>query len=522
VRYGIGAMLKDLKIFTRKILVNHLFAPIITGFSLFLALIFARTDMWDASIINYAIKIKEWGGLRRLSADADLDSGFVFGRIEGLLAQILQVNFLIVDRVVLGVAIIVISYLLFHISHIRFHMSPRWSAFGLLLFVSFPSWHVLASSTQTYYFVSLALTMCGVHLIYRGKKYLALLGLTALLMSFDMNSLILFAPALALTYEATQNNTDSIIKRCVRPFGIAFLGIVYWMVSRTLSQPSGLYAGYNKMVNPLSLDGWRVLKMGFTTYSTFAILPILGMTILACLVILFGSRNRRYLSLSTGNFTPIPSLIPLCFASVLPYIIVQKSTFIDDFDWDGRHAIPLSIPISLLVMLATHLVFLQLTMQGRWRSIWKIIVVALLVVPQSFILMHGLTMKLGRQEFEEKLVKELKTEQVKPGIVEIVGLPVFVPDFRVYEANYLMYRTFGEAKWWTRIGQAEDPNFSVPDWIQRVDYQNIYIYQPQQMTCRTIIQVDLVNYGGFWRGTKSMLRLANNSSVQIKSTKSTC
>jgi hypothetical protein len=246
------------------------------------------------------------------------------------------------------------------------------------------------------------------------------------------------------------------------------------------------------------------------------------MTILACLVILFGSRNRRYLSLSTGDFTPIPSLIPLCFASVLPYIVVQKSTFIDDFDWDGRHAIPLSIPISLLVMLATHLVFLQLTVQGRWRSIWKIIVVALLVVPQSFILMHGLTMKLGRQEFEEKLIKELETEQVKPGIVEIVGLPIFIPDFRVYEANYLMYRAFGKANWWTRIGQAEDPNFAVPDWIQRIDYQDIYIYQPQQMTCRTIIQVDLVNYGGFWQGAKSMLRLANNSSVQIKSAKSTC
>jgi hypothetical protein len=522
VRYGVDTMLKDLKIFTRRILVNHLFAPIITGFSLFLALIFARTDMWDATIINYAIKTKEWGGLRRLSADADLDSGFVFGRIEGLLAQFFHVNFLLVDRVVLGVALLVISYLLFHISNVLFHMSTRWSAFGLLLFVSFPSWHVLASSTQTYYFVSLALTMCGVHLIYRGKKFLVLLGLTALLMSFDMNSLILFAPALALTYEATQNNTDSIIKRCVRPFGIAFLGIIYWMVSRTLSQPSGLYVGYNKIINPFSLAGWQVLKTGITTYSTFAILPILGMTILACLVILFGSRNQGYLSLTKGNYTPIPSLIPLCFASVVPYIVVQKSTFVDDFDWDGRHAILLSIPVSLLVMLATSLVFQLLGDQGRWRIPWKIVVVLLLVAPQSFILMHGLTMKLGRQEFEEKLIKELETEQIKPGIVEIVGLPVFVPDFRVYEANYLMYRTFGKANWWTRIGQAEDPNFAVPDWIQRVDYQKLYIYQPPQNACRTVIQVSINRYGGFWQGAKSTLRLANNSLVQITSIKSVC
>jgi hypothetical protein len=401
-------------------------------------------------------------------------------------------------------------------------MSSRWSAFGFLLFVSFPSWHVLASSTQTYYFVSLALTMCGVHFIYRGKRHLALVGVITLLMSFDMNSLILFAPAFALIYEATQNVTKSIAKRCIRPFGIAFIGILYWFVSRALSQPSGLYAGYNKMVNPLSLDGWRVLKTGFTTYSTFAILPVLGITVLTCLVILFGSSNQRLRSLSRGNFTALSALIPLCFASVLPYIVVQKSTFIDDFDWDGRHAIPMSIPISLLVMLATHSVFLQLTVRGRWRSVWKIIVVALMVAPQSFILMHGLTMKLGRQEFEEKLINELKTEQVKPGVVEIVGLPLFIPDFRVYESNYLMYRAFGETKWWTRIGQAEDPSFTVPDWIQRVDYQKIYIYQPPQTACRTIIQVSLTNYGGFWEGARSMIRLANKSSVRITSNKSTC
>ena len=515
-------MLKDIKIFIRRILINHLFAPIIAGFSLFLALIFARTDMWDAAIINYAIKTGEWGGFRRLAADADLDSGFFFGRLEGLLSQIFHVNFLLIDRVVLGISTLVITYLLFYISNVRFDMSPRWSAFGLLLFISFPSWHVLASSTQTYYFVSLALTMCGVHLIYRDKRHLALLGGMALLMSFDMNSLILFAPALALVYEATRNVTVSIAKRCIRPFVVVFLGITYWIISRTLSQPSGLYTGYNKMVNPFSLDGWRVLKTGFTTYSAFAILPILGMAIFTCLVILIGSNNQRNRSMSQENYTAISSLLPLCFASVLPYIIVQKSTFVDDFDWDGRHAILLSIPISLLVMLAARMLFLRLAVHGWWRLVMKITVVVLLVVPQSFILMHGLSMKLGRQEFEEKLINELKTAIIKPGVVEIIGLPIFTPDFRVYEANYLMYRAFGEAKWWTRIGQTEDPNFAVPDWMQRIDYQKLYIYQPPRTACRTVIQVNLAGYGGFWEGAKSALHLMSESSVQISSVESVC
>jgi len=515
-------MLKSFKNFIRKILLNHLFAPITAGLSLFLALAFARADMWDATINNYAVKTASWGGLRRLTADADLDSGFVFARIEGLLSQIFRVSFLLVDRFVLAIAMIAISYLLYHISKVRFHMSARWAAFGVLLFVSFPSWHILASSTQTYYFASLALTMFGVHVIYRGKRSLALLGLLPLLMSFDMNSMILFAPALAIIYEATQIGTTSILKRLSSTFGIALLGLGYWMVSRSLSQPSGLYVGYNQMVDPFSLDGWRVLKTGFSTYSTFAILPLLGLATLACLVILFGSTRQRDQIPQSENYIHITSLVPLCFAAVLPYILVQKSTFVDDFDWEGRHVIPLSIPISLLVMLTTYFVFQQLGVRGRWRNLWKIIVVAVLVVPQSFVLMHGLTMKLGRQEFEEKLIQELKKEQVKPGIVEIVGLPIFIPDFRVYEANYLMYRTFGKADWWTRIGQSEDPNFAVPEWIQRIDYQKIYIYQPPKAACRTVIQVNLTNYGGFWEGAKSMLHLANKSKVQIAAVKSVC
>jgi hypothetical protein len=293
-------------------------------------------------------------------------------------------------------------------------------------------------------------------------------------------------------------------------------------VSRSLSQPSGLYGDYNTIINPFSASGWQVLKSGFTDYATFALLPLIGITSFTCFVILFASGKQPNRISYAENFTLIPSLIPLCFAAVLPYIVVQKSTFVDDFDWDGRHAIPLSIPASILVMLTTHFVFQQLTAHRRWRNVWKIVAVGLLIVPQSFVLMQGLTMKSNRQDFEAKLIGSLRSELIKPGIVEIVGLPIFVPDFRVYEANYLMYRAFGKADWWTRIGQTEDPNFLVPNWIQRVDNQDIYIYRPPLIACRTIIQLDLVNYGGFWKGLKSIFRLPNSSSTSIKSIRSSC
>lgn len=515
-------MLKDFKNFIRRMLTSHLIVPLTLGVLLFLALALARSDMWDGVIVDYASLTNHFRGIRRLTADTDLDSVLILFRFEIFIAKLLHVNFLLIDRIVLAIAFFQICSLLYRIVLMRFGLSERWSHFTIVLFLTFPVWHILTSSTQTFYFVLLALGMTGVDFLYRGKKSSILMALITLIMCFEMNSMILFAPALALVFEATQKEMLSVSRRLLKPFGIAILGIVYWIVSRSLSQPSGLYGDYNTIINPFSAIGWQVLKSGFTNYASFAILPLIGITSFTCFVILFASGTQRNRIPSAGDYTFIPSLVPLCFAAVLPYIVVQKSTFVDDFDWDGRHAIPLSIPASILVMLTTHFVFQQLTVHGRWRNMWKIVAVGLLIVPQSFVLMQGLTMKSNRQEFEVKLIGSLRSELIKPGIVEIVGLPIFVPDFRVYEANYLMYRAFGKAVWWTRIGQTEDPNFSVPDWIQRVDYQDIYIFQPPRAACRTIIQLDLVNYGGFWKGLKSILHLPNSSSTSIKSVRSSC
>ena len=515
-------MLKNSKIFIRKLLAGHLIYPAALGFFLFTVLVLARTDMWDGTIINYASATNQFQGIRRLTADTDLDSVILLFHAEIFAAKFFHLDFFLVDRFVLALSFVLISSCVYQISRIRFQLSERWSAFALLLFLTFPVWHILTSSTQTFYFILLALGMWGVEFVYRGKKTYTFFGIITILMSFEMNSMILFAPALALLYESTEAKAKTLTMRLIRPFGIAILGIAYWTISRSLSQPSGLYAGYNKIVNPLSLNGWSILKAGFTNYATFALLPLLGLAILACIVILFYEKISYAPAPTPGNLSPLISLIPLCFASIFPYTIVQKSTFVDDFDWDGRHAIPLSIPFSLLVMLATRLLFRQIGVRGFQKILWKLIAVAILVVPQSFVLMHGLALKLGRQEFEEKLINELKTKQVKPGVVEIIGLPSFVPDFRVYESNFLMFRTFKGAKWWTRIGQVEDPSFAVPVWITRIDYQEIYIYQPPTTTCRTVIQINYVRPSGFWEDVKSTVRISNDPSIKIESIQSVC
>jgi len=520
--YGNSAMLKDFKHSIQRMQTRHLIVPCTLGFMLFAILILARSDMWDGTIISYASATGQFHGIRRLTADTDLDSVLILFRFEIFIAKFLHISFLLVDRIVLAAAVVGICSLLHRMVRVQFHLSEQWSAFAMVLFLTFPVWHILASSTQTFYFVLLALGMLGVDLVYRGKRILMLLGFIVLLISFEMNSMLTFAPALALVFEATQQDKRTIPRRLVGPFGITVLGAAYWVTSRGLSQPSGHYANYNVIINPFSVNGWMVIKAGFENYSTFALLPLLGIAVLTCLVTFFGSGDNRVRTPESRSLIPYSALLPLYFASVLPYIVVEKSTLVDDFDWYGRHAIPLSIPVAILTMLSTYCVFQQVEARGWYRMLWKIAVVALLVVPQSYVLMHGLTMKIGRQGFESQLIKALRTEQIKPGIVEIVGLPVFVPDFRVYEANYLMYRTFGEANWWTRIAPAEDPTFAAPDWIQRADYQEMYIYRPPQSACRTIIQVSLTNYGGFWNGAKSVMHLSTNSSVKIASVRSIC
>ena len=91
--YGNSAMLKDFKHFIQRMQTRHLVVPCALGFLLFAILILAQSDMWDGTIISYASATGQFHGIRRLTADTDLDSVLILFRFEIFIAKFFHISF---------------------------------------------------------------------------------------------------------------------------------------------------------------------------------------------------------------------------------------------------------------------------------------------------------------------------------------------------------------------------------------------------------------------------------------------
>ena len=493
--------------------------PLLLGIAIWGSLLVARLDMWDGLIVTYAYETKNYAGIERLSNDTHLNTVYFLIRGEFAVADFLRTSYLRVDRFVVGLAFFLICFCVKNIARDRLKFSKEWSGFAVCAVLTFPIWHVLASTTQTFYVVFTSLCLCGVHLIYKHNPYWIVLGIIMLLISYEMNSAILFAPVLAALYEATEVKTKTIFWKLSKPLVILISGSLYWIMSNIIDTPSGQYVQYNKLVNPLSMEGWQVTKAGFFEFSSFLLLPSLGISILVVVNLLFGKSNEG--ETNTSVLAQIGYVIPLWLASMFPYILVRKSTQVDDFDWFGRHAILLSIPVSLgITIFACSIVS---NLKGKYgRALGMTVASLVLLLPQGLLLANGLAAKFGRQEVDVALVQALKSQEIPAGLVEVIGMPTLIPDHRVYESNYLFGRAFGNTSRWTRIAPATDPNFAFSPLTGEPSYQEMYIYHPVENPCRTTIEVMLTQKHAALDKLKRILHLSTDTLVNIKSVSRSC
>ena len=495
--------------------------PLAAGMFVWVCLVLRKLNLWDGVIMSYAFETGRYSGIKMQLMDADLESVYYLIRSEFMIANLLRTSFELVDRFLLLLSMSVICICLYNIMRLRFLLSSFWSKYALCIFLTFPVWHVLASTTQTFYIFFLASCMTGMHLVYKDSKYLRICGCLLIVISFEMNSLLLFTPALALLYSWTENPNGKFKKTITLPVFILLLSTGYWAISRSLTVPSGQYVGYNKMVQPFTLEGWRVLKQGISDYSTFLILPMIGISITCAAAVLFRSKFTSYDSGDGLSNRSAIVVVPLSLAAVYPYVLVYKSTPVDDFDWLGRHAILLSVPLSIAIT------FLVMHLVNQVPAYWgKKLLVALAflvtISPQGFLLANGLGMKFERELVDQKLIQVLKPHRIPSGIVEVVGLPPQVPDHRVYESNYIFYRAYGDSKWWTRIGPLPDPNFVEPTWKNDLRYQTMFIYHPPSKLCRSVVTVDQLYKSSGIRRIKALLGLHVNTDIIVQSVETRC
>lgn len=137
------------------------------------------------------------------------------------------------------------------------------------------------------------------------------------------------------------------------------LPVIYWWLARTLSPPSGLYAGYN----PIRFSG-AILTYGYrkffenSVYAQWRVAlwrmytqPWVGMVAAVIAGAVFVLARGRAAFTRRSNCDHLLVLIYgliLLICGMFPYVVVGKPPSIEG--WDSRHAILLALPVALIVV----------------------------------------------------------------------------------------------------------------------------------------------------------------------------
>lgn len=498
---------------------------LLASFFVVIPLLVARRDMWDGTLISYGMETGDHSGIRSWLFTSGWELQYWLLASERLVADVAGVSFRTVNLSLTVIAFLLLVRQTTLLARRELKLPTWWAAFAASFVAVFPVWSVLLSSVMTIHLLCLSLSLLGVRLLHSRGRVTQAVGLGLVGASFQLNSLLVFAPVLSYVLDVWTSNRRS--KRWMPSPATSLalgLAVAYFAFQRAFNPPTGLYAGYNAIVNPLSSGGGRALVVNLAGYATFLALPAL-----ALLLPLAASRILRARRASGGSLVDMPSVryymvLILVVAAVVPYVVVGKTTSVMGFaDWSGRQAFVLAPALALATAVLLRFAHVSAARSG-WGS-WPVACAAIwLLVAQVVIGSLGFATKLNRQAFEQDLQAAVSESlrPLPPGTLQIVGEGIPGPTFRPYEANYLVYGATRDTRHWTRIGESVDANLAPPAWIGSLGNTSRYIFASSRTKCSSVIQVTARDYTGTARSFWNALHLNQDRSVVVRDVATTC
>ena len=178
------------------------------------------------------------------------------------------------------------------------------------------------------------------------------------------------------------------------------------------------------------------------------------------------------------------------------------------FDWYGRQALLLSMTIPLISTYTFSFIYRKLNS----KYLDKINIIALSLFCFVFFLINIITLNLGfdlkfkRQLFEKKFINYFVENQINlyPGINNIIFKnEIPTSHFRNYEMNYLFYRIYSSADWWSIVHFQSINNSNIPNYIEQDKYAKWHVYDNEnEIRCINNILVITDNSFGFQNSIK--------------------
>lgn len=328
------------------------------------------------------------------------------------------------------------SFLLFFFEVKRFcltnlEMSLKETICSCLVIALFPIWSSTMSSVMTYHLISFVISLTSVRLVFTRNNPSCLIGYILYGCSLGLNSLLVFIPFLAYMYDLKNAEWKKFIVPSKKTWTLLALGLLYYFVDKSLLPASGPFLFYNEVSFNLK---YILLHTGrFLTYG----IPIAAVFGIVIIYFLFSPRKISFNKLMKLINMQIAALFLLSAASIAAYVLVGKSSWLMAHrDWDIRHALLLSVPISLL---AVSIISRLTKILFSHKKHFFLLSIIFIMTFQFVLSLDAYLLKVNRLAFEKKLISIFQRYESKKDVsylLDIKGMPT-QPRYRPYEVKRL-------------------------------------------------------------------------------------
>ena len=355
-------------------LIAHLIIIVCLSFAIHGSVLFNDGLYWDGWIIDSWQRNKNWKAMKRFYSEVGMPILYYQHRLMS------YVPYRILAYKSLAVVSTTISAVCVYIIAVNFELlSPANALILAMLFISYTGAHMVVDTvvalnysfpTALFYCAILISMMSDVSAGY-GHWFLRILGLALFLLSFNMNSLLVFyfgylLLRVALFFSQSAFNGTDMISFFASNIDYISLPFVFWFVKGKFTPRHGNYANYNRLqFSPLQTlrDSWlfvSLLRYGFEGSITKPI------------SYLFNERLLWFPSLAVGFisflfYNAIPVVEPLTqpssfviagfvllFLAGFPYILVGQPFALAG--WATKNSALLHLPVALILLGLIHLI----------------------------------------------------------------------------------------------------------------------------------------------------------------------
>lgn len=438
-------------------------------------------DLFDGAAVAFAAATGHRDGLDMVLRNANWPVALVFHNLCLTLGELTGASYLLFVKLTLSALLVGLYLELNRLARQLLALPPGQARLAALLASASPVLYTLASSQIVPLLLCVWLVFAG-HRLYRGERLLhRAAGLVALVVSFQLNSNLVFALALECVWLARL--TPALRRRRLLA-SAALLGsaVAVYATMRWLVPPAQLFTEYNQLLKPWHAQDLRRIARACAMFLTWGIIPLVVVGITTAVWALQRSPGRALAPgvrrAALARHAPAVLIAAfLCAAAAFPYVAVGKGaplftlralgdglteqvlrsahTGLFAPTWansSGRHALLFGAAVGLLAWASARLAWAVLG--GRRRPPMGAFCLAL-AASLAWVLAAYYN-KLQTQFAEQSLVHGLKRlPPAPPGVVEVAYRPV--TDWLIWSvsAGVILHEAWGKAPYWPSFYSVE-------------------------------------------------------------------